>query len=296
MIEARTASRPGAGTGFGAALPTMREDQFSRWVALLEKRTGIVVPETRREFLVTSLRARMRETGHQSFDSYYEELQSGPKGAIEWATLVDRLTVHQTHFFRHQPSLDYIGSTWLRALVVRGDWDGSVHAWSLGCATGEEAYSLAMVLDAGLKRLGRRALFGVNATDVSQPALNVGRAGIYPRSRLKEIPAELAAEYTRPLDGEQFEIVENLRKRVGFSIFNLLDLARAPLKRLDLIYCQNVLIYFARERRAELLAALAELLKPGGLLLLGPGEVLNFTHPRLERVPARNLLAYLGRD
>jgi chemotaxis methyl-accepting protein methylase len=83
-----------------------------------------------------------------------------------------------------------------------------------------------------------------------------------------------------------------LRKRVGFAQFNLLDAMRAPLKRLDLIYCQNVLIYFARERRRDLLATLANLLKPGGLLVLGPGEVTQFAHAQLARVDNRNVLAY----
>jgi type IV pilus assembly protein PilK len=79
---------------------------------------------------------------------------------------------------------------------------------------------------------------------------------------------------------------------VGFAQFNLLDASRSPLKRLDLIFCQNVLIYFARDRRRELLATLANLLKPGGLLLLGPGEVTNFAHAGLQRVEHRHVLAY----
>jgi CheR methyltransferase, all-alpha domain len=95
------------------ALPSMGDEQFDRWVRFLERRTGVVVPPTRREFLITNLRGRMRETGHANFDTYYDTLQNGAKGAIEWATLVDRLTVHQTHFFRHQPSFDYVVNQWL---------------------------------------------------------------------------------------------------------------------------------------------------------------------------------------
>jgi chemotaxis methyl-accepting protein methylase len=80
---------------------------------------------------------------------------------------------------------------------------------------------------------------------------------------------------------------------VGFASFNLLYTARAPLKRLDLIFCQNVLIYFARDRRRELLATFANLLKPGGLLVLGAGEVTKFAHASLRRVDNRNVLAFL---
>jgi type IV pilus assembly protein PilK len=269
----------------------MGDEQFDRWVRFLERRTGVVVPPTRREFLITNLRGRMRETGHANFDTYYDTLQNGAKGAIEWATLVDRLTVHQTHFFRHQPSFDYVVNQWLeqRKSIT---WDGTLHAWSVGCATGEEAYSLAMAMESALETSARRVYFGITATDVSQPALAVGRTGIYPASKLKEIPERYLQSFCRQIDGDSFEIIDSLRKRVGFSVFNLLDLGRAPLKQLDLIYCQNVLIYFARERRRDILDAMVALLKPRGLLLLGSGEVLNYTHPLVERVANRQVLAF----
>src|SRR5690606_5518812 len=82
--------------------------EFDRWVRLLEARTGVIVPPERKPFLETGLRRRMRETGHTRFDAYYDELLAGAKGAMEWASLVDHLTVHETHFFRHPPSLDLI--------------------------------------------------------------------------------------------------------------------------------------------------------------------------------------------
>lgn len=274
-------------------MPGMDDAEFARWASLLEKRTGVVVPPARKAFLVTSVRGRMRETGHATFEDYYRDLQQGVGGAIEWATLVDRLTVHETHFFRHAPSFDLIAEEWLPRVVTPGS-TGTLHAWSVGCSTGEEAYTLAMVLDRHLSGAAdTRMYFGVTATDVSQPALAVGRAGLYPRSKHEEIPAALRERYTDPIDADSFGINETLRKRVGFAQFNLLDVARAPLKRLDLIYCQNVLIYFARERRRELLAALANLLKPGGLLVLGPGEVTQFALPQLSRVPHKQALAYL---
>lgn len=276
-----------------ASMPGMDDAEFARWADLLEKRTGVVVPPARKSFLVTSVRGRMRETGHQNFEDYYRDLHAGPEGAIEWITLVDRLTVHETHFFRHAPSFDLIANEWLPKATGHGRED-PLHAWSVGCATGEEAYTLAMVLDRHVPpaRSGKR-YFGVTATDVSQPALAVGRAGLYPRAKAAEIPEDLRETYAEEIDADTFAINETLRRRVGFAQFNLLDVARAPLKRLDLIYCQNVLIYFARERRRELLAALAGLLKPGGLLVLGPGEVTNFTHPSLSRVPSRTTLAFL---
>jgi len=277
------------------AMPGMDDSEFERWASLLEKRTGVVVPLARKTFLVTSVRGRMRETGHTNFADYFSDLQKIPEGAIEWTTLVDRLTVHETHFFRHPPSFELIAKDWLPKATAAAQ--GALHAWSVGCSSGEEAYTLAMVLDrsivAAKTAKSPKVYFGVTATDVSLPALAVGRAALYPQQKIGEIPEDYREIYCEPLDGDTFRIVETLRKRVGFAQFNLLDVARAPLKRLDLIFCQNVLVYFARERRRELLAAFANLLKPGGLLVLGSGEVTNFAHAKLRRMENRNVLAFL---
>lgn len=281
--------------GVGSVLPTMEDGQFQRWVQLLEKRTGIVIPVSRRDFLESNLRQRMRETGHRSYDDYYEELQGGIRGALEWATLVDRLTVHQTHFFRHLPSFNYVREQWLPEYTSLPRWNGALDAWSIGCATGEEAYSLGMVLDAGLSALKRSSYFGVSATDVSQPALATGRLAKYPASKRREIPSEYATRYVEEVDESTFTIADAVRRRIAFSNFNLLELGRRTLPPLDLVYCQNVLIYFARERRVQLLDRLAELLKPGGVVVLGSGEVVGHAHPLLERVTHRTVLAYRRR-
>jgi len=273
--------------------PPMGDAEFARWVRLLEARTGVTVPPERKPFLVTGLRRRMRETGHSNYDAYYEDLLDGARGAMEWAALVDHLTVHETHFFRHPPSLSLVRNEWLPNWIQSTPPEQDLHALSVGCSTGEEAYTLAMVLDDALAECVPARRFGVTATDVSQPALAIARAASYPQARIEEVPSHYR-ERAIEEDGEDtFAIAERLRRRVGFACVNLLHAARAPLRQLDIIYCQNVLIYFARERRGELLDGLARLLRPNGLLVLGPGEVTNWTHPQLTRTGGRQTLAYL---
>lgn len=284
------------GAGVNAPRPTMEDTQFQRWVQLLEKRTGIVIPGARREFLESNLRQRMRETGHASFDAYYDELQNGIRGALEWATLVDRLTVHQTHFFRHQPSFAYVRDQWLPEYTAQPKWHGAVEGWSVGCATGEEAYSLGMLLESGLSQIGKEAYFGVSATDVSQPALTTGRQARYAMHKLREIPADYAERYVERIDDLHFTIRDSVKRRIAFSVFNLLELDRRSLPPLDLVYCQNVLIYFARDLRVLLLNRIAALLRPGGVVVLGSGEVMSYSNPLLERVTHRAVLAYRRRS
>jgi type IV pilus assembly protein PilK len=271
----------------------MDDAEFQRWARLLETRTGVTVPLERKPFLVTGLRRRMREAGYTDFHSYYDELLDGARGPMEWAALVDHLTVHETRFFRHQPSLSLIRDQWLPEWLRHASADQSLHALSVGCSTGEEAYTLAMVLDEALRGMDPARRFGITATDVSQPALAVARQGAYPPHRLSEIPQQYrsAALDLEPDGG--FRISERLRRRIGFACVNLLHASRAPLRQLDLIYCQNVLIYFARERRGELLDGLARLLRPRGLLVLGAGEAPQWNHPQLTRTSGRQTLAFL---
>jgi type IV pilus assembly protein PilK len=280
-------------SGVARQPPVMDDLEFGRWVRLLESRTGVTVPPERKPFLVTGLRRRMRETGHSDYRAYYDELLDGVRGAIEWAALVDHLTVHETHFFRHLPSVELVRDEWLPTWLAQATPEQSLHALSVGCSTGEEAYTLAMLFEQAFADCMPPRRFGVTATDVSQPALSIARAAHYPLDRLEEIPAAYRAEGIEIVDDERFRITERLRKRVGFACVNLMHASRAPLRQLDLIYCQNVLIYFARERRGELLDGLARLLRPNGLLVLGPGEVTGWTHPQLARTGGRQTLAFI---
>ncbi|HRD72084.1 MAG: hypothetical protein J0L65_14135 [Xanthomonadales bacterium] len=271
----------------------MEDAEFERWVRLLESRTGVTVPPERKPFLLSGLRRRMREAGHTEFALYYEELLDGVRGRVEWAALVDHLTVHETHFFRHQPSFQLIGEEWLPQWIERTADDQALHGLSVGCSTGEEAFSIAMLLDSVLSQQNPPRRFGITATDVSQPALGVAKKAHYPVSRMQEIPVEYWESCLRRSDMETFTIHERLRKRVGFARVNLLHATRAPFRQLDLIFCQNVMIYFARERRGELLDGLARLLRPSGLLVLGVGEVTGWSHPQLTRTGGRQTLAFL---
>lgn len=271
-------------------LPELDQDQLRRWNRLLESRIGIRVPEERQSFLATGLRMRMQEIGCRDPQGYYDLLARGKGGLAEWSILVDRLTVHETSFFRHEPSFALIGEQLLPAFLAEAGEGDCFQAWSVGCATGEEPYSLAMLCDAAFARAASPARFAIWATDVSLPALAQARRGRYPLRRLGGIPQGYR-HYLR-CDAQGFEVLSEVRSRVCFTPQNLADLAECPWQGLDLVYCQNVLIYFDRPRRAEILAQLAERLRPGGVLLLGPGDMPLWRHPQMERIRYEGTLAY----
>ncbi len=270
-------------------LPEMDQDQFAQWQTLLESRTGMRVSEQRKTFLQTSVGMRMRELGLSDYQNYYDRVVEHPPGGMEWTLLVDRLTVQETSFFRHQASYDLV-QRYLRQRALSGK---TIEIWSVGCSTGEEPYSLAMLAQETL--LDTDSYFGITATDISAPALAKARQGIYPARKVETLPAEQAAQFFTPLEKGRYQVVADLRDRVCFSQVNVLELGKTPMYGMDLIYCQNLLIYFRRWRRKEILNRLAERLAPGGLLVVGLGEVVDWSHPELEREGDAATLAFRKR-
>lgn len=274
-----------------SAVMDMDERQFQQWTELLAKRTGISLPESRRSFLLTSLNIRMYELAIESYQAYYNYLLSGHEGHIEWETLVDRLTVHETRFFRDQNALKLIRDVYLKQLAAKPEQD-SINMWSVGCATGEESYSLAIELDDYLKNSGKKYYYAVTGSDISSAAIMTARKGIYKTNRLTNVPEYFLCHYLDKQDESTFQIKEFLRQRVCFNQINLLDLRNSKIGLMDVIFCQNVLIYFKREQRLKILNSLVENLKEGGLLVLGAGEIHGWAHPEIEAVPYEGTLAF----
>ena len=280
-------TEPRPATGFRL---DMDDSQFADWTRLLERRTGLFIAPERRSFLVSGIRARMRANGCGSAQEYYDRLTSGRNNhAHEWSMLVDSLTVHETCFFRHQASMQMVREELVPEAL--GKQNGYL-AWSVGCATGEETYSLAMQIDSCLPPLREDCLFGVTGTDISLPALRQAREGIYLKRRLRDIPGPFQEKYCQSVSDSHFQVVKTLRKRVCFSQLNLRDLKDAPMAKVNLVYCQNLLIYYDRKRRAEIVDDLAGFLRPGGVLVLGAGELLNWRNSNMEKVRYRDTLAY----
>ncbi len=268
----------------------LSELQFKQWRELIEARTGMHLPERQKVYLQQQLTARMRELGLAGYDAYYDVATQGVEGNLEWLQLVDKLVIKETHFFRHRPSLDYVRSYLSEALATKR-LDSSFEIWSVGCATGEEPYSLAMVANDCFAEAEVEAYFGVTGLDISSPALQVARKAVYSERRT-ELMTDAERQRYLQKTASGWEIEAGLRSRVCFSQGNVLQLKRMPKVKMDVIFCQNLLIYFRRWRRREILNGLVERLKPGGLLVIGHGEAVDWQNPAVARVAAANVQAY----
>jgi len=273
--------------------PVLSDDEFSAWQGLMEQRTGISLSIERKSFLASSLLIRMHEIGLTQLDKYYNFVASNANaGAIEWEELVDRLTIHETRFFRDKGALELVGKNYLTSKTGIVGNQNSIQIWSVGCATGEEPYSIAIALDYFMRKNDIEGYLGVFATDISGNAIASGRAGVYHRNRLKELPVEYLREYFTPMDLDHYKIIDSIRGRICFSKLNLMKVDNAHIQNMDIIYCQNVLIYFKREKRIQILDNLVSRLKPGGLLVLGPGEITSWNNSLIKQVSKDHVLAF----
>lgn len=278
--------------------PSLNDAQFLEWQSLLEQRTGMYINIYHRSLLETNLIIRMREIECSDFDEYYAKVCSKPDGIVEWSILLDRLMVQETRFYRNPESLllfckhiDNILQTKKLQKEAR-----SLNIWSVGCSSGEEPYTLAILCQELMNKKNSSVSFGITATDISLPVLSKAREGIYNARRLLDLKSELIDRYFNPLDGNKYQIIDSFKKKVCFSMANLIDIEKSPLRNMDIIYCQNVLIYFRKECKHIILDSLVERLSPGGLLVIGQGEALGWYNDQVSRVADNQTLAYIRRN
>lgn len=268
----------------------LTEEEYQRWSSLLAERLGIIVPKERKMFLQSKIWSRMREIGYQDYEKYWNYINSGIEGNLEWSQLVDRLTVHETSFFRHEPSFELVSDD-LQEKILKAKDTLRYKIWSVSCATGEEAYSLALLAHHICQNNEKKSYYGVTATDVSSPAVALAKQAYYSIDKLKNIDKKLHAGI-EIINHEMFTVKESIRKRMAFGVFNLLDVNKPSNIKYDVIYCQNVLMYFDKSVREQILNGLVEHLNHDGLLVLGQTEINFWSHPKMQRVNKNRTLAF----
>lgn len=238
---------------------------FERVRALIHKRAGIALAESKQEMVYSRLARRLRATGIRSFQSYLDSLESG-LDSEEWEAFTNALTTNLTSFFReahHFPILaDHVRSAKEPLLI-----------WCAASSTGEEPYSIAMTLCEALGSLAPQA--HVIATDIDTNVLTTGANGVYPIDRLEKMSPERVRRFFLKGKGAQEGLVRvrpELRQMVTFKQLNLLSDDWPVSGQFDAIFCRNVMIYFDKPTQGKILARFAPMMKPDGLLFAGHSE------------------------
>jgi chemotaxis methyl-accepting protein methylase len=265
------------------------DHSYEQWRALIEQRTGLQLADHLRTYLQGGLNRRMKLLNIDDYEQYLDYVTDDRNGIREWSELVDTLTVQETQFFRHPDSYSFI-ETYLETLIEKDQKTRTIEMWSVGCSTGEESYSLAMLAEQTLSEAEREISYGVIGTDISLSAISNAKLGTYKARKAEWIPERYHDCYQQ-LDNT-IKIKQSIADRVCFARVNILDLDRVPIRDMDIIFCQNLLIYLRKWRRKEVVNKLSERLKVGGILVLGLGEVTDWCHPKLRQVDCRNVLAF----
>ena len=212
--------------------------------------------------------SRVRARGFNGSTPYVEFLRSDDD---ELDALLSVLTIHVSHFFRNPSTFLVLEEKILPKLLEqkRLEQKSELRIWSVGCSSGEEPYSVALLLqEQSLSRFDTSIL----ATDVSTQILAQARNGEYDAQRLAEVPKTVRQKYFTQFDGWRFRLDEKIRQQVQFEQQNIL--AEADYPQADLILCRNVMIYFSREEQAKILTRFARALGPNGFLVLGRAETM----------------------
>jgi chemotaxis protein methyltransferase CheR/type IV pilus assembly protein PilK len=274
------------------SLPELNDVEFDRWGKLLEERAGIYMGDQQRVFLQTQVAMRMRELDFDSYSTYLDFVLDGVPGMLEWTRLIDRLVVKETSFFRHKESVDLVAQHFSSRLMNSKDSE-SFELWSVGCSSGEEPYTLAMVINDAYQWVNKDPLFGITATDISRAALSLARTGIYNERKLERLEPHYRQRYFTNLENGKCQVVASLRDRICFNQGNVLNISEMPVVQVDAIFCQNLLIYFKKWLRENIMNAFVERLKPGGILVIGLGEVVDWSHPKMKRFSTDEVQAYV---
>jgi len=258
---------------------------------------GIFHTDNRLGFLEDRCARRMKELNISNLHQYHDVLTRSAERTREMHLLLNEITVGETCFFRNQPQLASLQRLVLPSIVGSKEKIPFNHLriWSAGCSTGEEPYTLAIMLMEEANRFLRGFTFEIIATDLNDRSLLRCQEGIYGNYALRNVTPELLHRYFEPVPGSpDFRVSDDVRKHVKFSRINLLDDARMVfVKSLDVIFCCNVLIYFDGLSKKRVIQHFYNNLLPNSYLFLGHAESLFGIHDDFQLVHFPGAMAYL---
>ena len=251
----------------------------------IQARAGLDLGVYKDKCLRRRIAVRMRACNVHTLDAYVALLDRDP---AEFDRLLDALTINVTTFFRNPETWRALASRVLPDLLTARD--GRLRVWSAGCASGEEPYTIAMLVAGVLERLDRRAWLSrlrVEATDVDRRSLERARAARYPRRAFADADPAVVARWCIPEGADELVVRPELRALVAVGTYDLSQDRPAP-GTFDLICCRNVIIYFDRDVQERLMHRFADALLPGGVLVLGKVEsILGIARERYELLEPR---------
>ncbi len=252
---------------------------FQRFSSFIYDSVGIKMPPAKKTMLEGRLQKRLKALGMGSFEEYSDFVFSRKENDSELIHLINAITTNKTDFFREPAHFDFLVKNALPSILSgrREMQREPLRIWSAGCSSGEEPYTLAMVLsEFSEKKTDVR--FSILASDISTKILETARVAIYPEDRTDTIPLSLKKKYLLRNKNPDLSVVRinpQLRSLVSFRRINFMDDDFGIAEKMDVIFCRNVVIYFDKQTQQILMRKFFRQLRPGGYLFIGHSETLN---------------------
>jgi chemotaxis protein methyltransferase CheR len=248
------------------------DDIFRQLREQIYKRSGLFFADSSKYLLQKRLSPRARELNFDSFQKYFYFLSYDPRAEAEYDQIFDLVTTNETYFFREPAQLTAFVEEIIPDILSRKPTK-KIRIWSAGCSSGEEPYSIAMLLETA--GLFREATFEIFASDLNQQVLAKARRGLYRENAFRATDPDLRARFFSHEPDGSWRISDEIRNRVSFGRLNIYDEARVSLLGyLDIVFCRNVIIYFDDASKRAVINNFYQRLLDGGYLLLGHSESL----------------------
>jgi chemotaxis protein methyltransferase CheR len=253
------------------------DGDFQAIAAMVRAHAGIVLSANKRELVFGRLARRLRVLGLRSFTDY-RDLLEGPEGKAEHVEMINAITTNLTSFFREPHHFDFLAGSVLPPLLREAP-RGRLRIWSAACSSGEEPYSIAMVMQKALPDKNHHNA-RILATDIDTNILEFARHGTYPAERTTSIPSEYARCRVKH-SADTVAMPDDLKRLITFNQLNLQD-AWPMSGPFDVVFCRNVVIYFDKDTQRVLFDRIADIMSPQGYLFIGHSETLFRVSERFE--------------
>ena len=271
----------------------LSDEMFDQMRSFIYDKTGIYFQDNKRYLLESRVGRRLSALKLPGFAAYYGELRKGSLNG-ELKDLVNAITINETFFFRNVPKFDILENELIPEIIERRAKEGkhNVRIWSAACSTGDEPYTIALIVKERLQRRYPNVRFEIVGTDINTEVLDKARAGIYGEYAVRHVPPAVMRKYFTE-DGARFRLSPEICQMVRYHHVNLSD--RAGMMRMrgvDLVLCANVLIYFDNQAKQRVVSSIYNNLNAGGYLLVGFSETLYGVSQSFQSVRFDKTIAY----
>lgn len=274
---------------------SMNPEIFNFFTTLVEKVSGISY-QAGKEYLLESRLTELALTlGYKNLQEFYQRVKTSLTPTL-LNQIIDSLTTNETYFFRDQHPFEAIKNNILPEFIHKKEREKQIKIWSAACSTGQEPYSIALLIQEYFSKYLATYKFYIHATDISQSALNKAKEGIYNQIEVNRgLPVTFLVKYFKQ-EGSYWRIDDKVKSLVKFDYLNLLETEKKLKEKFDLILCRYVLIYFSKEIKTKVFTSIWNNLNKGGYLILGATELPPFTPQDMEKKLLGKTVVYYKKE